>query len=93
MVDALFTNEGQIPMYRGAPRLEIKKDGKWKMAGLYDEQRPEIPSEQSVEFVYTIGEGWLINEYELQVRYRPREKLEAQYILSPPLSFDVRKDD
>jgi len=87
--DALSTNRGAIQMRGGAPVVIVDKDGKPKHAGLYDEDRPIIAGNASREFVYSIGSGWLINEYELQIHYRPRKKMSVPYILSPPVSFDV----
>ena len=92
MSDSLFTNDGRIKMFRGAPTLQVEREGMWKRAELYDEEYPVIPPRESVEFAYAIGEGWLINEYELQIRYCPREEMGAPYVLSPPLSFDVKAD-
>ena len=91
MTEALFTNQGVIEMRRGAPVLTRKTGG--KRVGLYAEQRPTIPKDKTKEFVYSIGHGWLINEYELQIQYRLREDEKAKqaipYIMSPPVSLDV----
>ncbi len=87
--DALFTNDGTIQMFGGAPRVTVVRERVTKTAGLYDEDRPSVAGNASNDFTYSIGAGWLINEYELQVQYRPRENMTVPYILSPPLSFDV----
>ena len=42
------------------------------------------------EFKYSLGKDLLINEYELQVTYRDREGSSIEYVLSPPLSIDVK---
>jgi len=89
--DSLFTNDGAIQISsRGVPALIVIRDGKAKHAAdIYDEDHPTIAGNASRTFTYSIGSGWFINEYELQVHYRPREKMSVPYILSPPLSFDV----
>jgi hypothetical protein len=90
MNDALFTNDGAIQISgRGVPALIVDRGGKAKHADIYDEDRPTIPGNASREFTYSIGLGWFINEYELQIHYRPPVKMPVPYILSPPLSFDV----
>jgi hypothetical protein len=88
--DSLFTNDGAIQISdRGVPALIVERDGKAKHAYTYDVDHPTIAGNASSEFTYSIGRGWFINEYELQIHYRPHEKMSVPYILSPPLSFDV----
>jgi len=90
MTTAMFTNTGMIQMRDGAPNVFIEREGEIKLAGLYDEDHPAIAAKSSREFVYSVGSGWLINEYELQIHYTLREKfLGLYYILSPPVSFDI----
>ncbi len=89
MSTALFTNDGDIRMREGAPALFVARSDGDRPAGLYDEQRPMLQPGQPVDFMYAIGAGWLVNEYELQISYRPRENTAVPNILSPPLSVDV----
>ncbi|MCA9213447.1 MAG: hypothetical protein KDB27_10305 [Planctomycetales bacterium] len=42
------------------------------------------------EFKYSLGKELLINEYELQVTYRDIEGSSIEYVVSPPLSIDVK---
>jgi hypothetical protein len=89
--DSLFTKDGAIQISgRGVPALIVIRDGKAKHAAdIYDEDHPTIAGNASRTFTYSIGSGGFINEYELQVHYRPHEKMSVPYIPSPPLSFDV----
>jgi len=85
----LFTDTGYIRMQNGNPELIIQAEGGEKRAGLYDEQKRTVEPGESVEFQYTIGKGWWINEYEFSVRYYPRGERRTYPIMSKPLSFDV----
>ena len=85
----LFTDKGEISMVNGHPDLYILKEGGKKRVGIYDEEKRIVSPGKSVSFSYQIGQDWLVNEYELQLKYRPREKTSIEYILSKPLAFDV----
>jgi hypothetical protein len=89
MYEKLFTDKGDIRMKEGNPELIIQKESESKRAGLYDEDKRTLEPGASAIFRYTIGTGWYINEYELQVRYRPRENIGVEFVVSEPMSFDV----
>lgn len=88
--EKLFTSTGCVGMYNGMPSLVIEKDGVLKHASHNDAERALIAGNTSQEFIYSIGSGWYINEYELQVNYYYSFKtMSLRSILSPPLSFDI----
>jgi len=89
LAEPLLTTGGEIKMRDGRPLLMIEKDGKEKHADLYDEALPTIDAGESQEFVFSIGKGWLINEYELQVSYQLRDEETVPFVFSPPVSFNV----
>lgn len=87
----LFSDPGEVSMLEGSPFLYIEKRGERKRAGLYDEVKTVIAPEKSATFGYRIGSGWFVNEYELQVQYRPPSASTVPYILSKPIAFDVTR--
>lgn len=87
----LFSDPGEISMVEGSPSLYIEKGGERKLAGLYDEVKTVIGPQKSATFGYRIGSGWFVNEYELQVQYRPPATSTVPYILSKPIAFDVTR--
>jgi hypothetical protein len=95
MTCALLTNQGEIQMRSGAPVLMIRTHGVLKIvfAGTQHEQWPDIAAGESLTCTYTIGTGWLVNEYELQVKYLQGEKREPRHIVSRAESFDVTEQE
>jgi hypothetical protein len=89
----LFTDKGTIRMQKGNPDLVVLKQGESKRAGLYDEDKRTLEPGASLVFQYAIGTGWYINEYELQVRYRPRENIGVKCVMSKPVSLDVLESE
>ncbi len=83
---SLLTDAGDIRMENGSPDLYVSKDGQQRRPSLYDETKTVVEPGKTVTSSYSIGSGWLLNEYELQVAYvrGPRER-----VLSKPASFDV----
>ena len=85
----LFTDDGDICMQNGSPRLIIQKNNESKSADLYDEDKRTLMPGETLAFHYSVGEDWLINEYELQAQYYSPEDIGGNYTLSKPLSLDV----
>ncbi|MDB5336136.1 MAG: hypothetical protein JWN70_1755 [Planctomycetaceae bacterium] len=85
----LSIDPGSIRMRRGDPELTTERYVEEKPTENGGDTRPFIPAKSSREFIYTLGEDWFVNEYELQVVYYLRDKSSPGIILSPPLSFDV----
>ncbi len=85
----LFTETGDIRRDIGGLRLFAEKEGERKGAAPHDQIFTVIPPGEVSRCDYSIGSGWHINEYELQLKYRPRPPTAVEYILSKPIPFDV----
>jgi hypothetical protein len=87
----LYAFSRDVEMGDGRPHLLLHTEGKRRRAEISDWVANVLAPHETWTLSYTIGRGWFINEYELQVRCRTRPPSAAGYILSKPIAFDVTR--